>query len=140
MSIDSTKFASIHVLFANCAEPLGTFVKAVTIRIGDRFVFSQPFPISRYTALYPHAQVKLEDLNNINFSDGSFDFNALEAAIEQVILSVVTREIAGIICSPNQFEALKDFLVDFSREYIDVSSVEDLILSDRLAKRLYTHQ
>ncbi len=140
MSLNPSHFAEIHVGIVPCAEPLGTFVKFVTIKIGDEVVFSSSFPIARYTALYPAAQVKLEDLDKFHSVESSFDFNELANALERVILSVVNRDIAGIICSPAQFDALKDFLVDFSREYIDVSSIEDLILSERLAHRIYNQQ
>jgi hypothetical protein len=137
MALNSSHFARIQVSTVACADPIGTFVRSVFVKVGDGHAFNQAFPISRYTALYPGVQIKLEDLAGINFVESAFDFNELANALERVILSIVNGDIAGIICTRAEFEALQEFLQDFSREYIDVSPLSDFLITERMAQRLY---
>lgn len=103
------------------------------IWIGD--VFHAKISFEDYVRQFPSMEIALEHVARLNWG-GSFDTGMLDHAVQQLILQLNTGEIAGIITTPDQLEALCEFLDDFGILSDESKILEKYIIAPEVAKRL----
>lgn len=129
--VDSMKrLIPISVKFIDIGE-FGYLVREITI--ADRF--HSMVSAKEYWARFPDLKIPLSAAMQLNVA-GSIDLGLLDTVIQDLILQLNTGEIAGIISTPAELEALQEMLSDFTVCGTDPIKLDTYLIAEAVAKRL----
>ena len=120
----------ISVKFIDIGD-YGSLVKEITI--ADKF--HSMVSAKEYWKRFPDLQIPLSAAMELEHA-GSIDLGLLDTVIHDLILQLNTEEIAGIISTPAELEALEEFLFDFEVSSYKSIGLPNYLIAEAVAKRL----
>lgn len=120
----------ISVKFIDIGE-FGCLVKEITI--ADKF--HSMVSANEYWKRYPTLQIPLSAAIELQQS-GDVDIGLLDAVIQDLILQLHSGEIAGIISTPGELDALEEFLFEFDVSPSKSVGLPNYLIAEAVAKRL----
>lgn len=114
--MDEPKFVILHVSYQTLPTGYGDIVSKLRFTGLDNVASRIDISIQAYAEKFPELQVPLKVVLGHFASDKGqlyYEPEGGRSILDQLILGLTSREIAGIIISPRQYQAFREFLLDF---------------------------